>query len=101
MPREGTSYNVDQLWRDRVRERLAELGKKPAWLAAESGCPRSMLSELLAGKRQGSTYVPEIHEVLGWPPPLGPLLYGACFIPSPWWAGTGGAWSKTTLISSR
>lgn len=74
MPREGISYHVDDLWRGRVNERLAELKKKPAWLATESGCPRSMLSELLSGKRDSSTYLPEIHAALGWDPPLGPLL---------------------------
>jgi hypothetical protein len=74
MPREGISYHVDDLWRGRVQERLAELGKNPAWLAKESGCPRSMLSELLSGKRDSSTYLPEIHDVLKWDAPLGPLL---------------------------
>lgn len=33
-----------------------------------------MLSELLSGVRQGSTYLPEIHDVLGFPPPMGPLM---------------------------
>lgn len=74
MPREGTEYHVDSNWRTRVQERLLEMKQNQSWLAAESGCPRSMLSELLSGKRGGSTYLPEIHKVLGWSPPLGPLL---------------------------
>lgn len=74
MPRDGISYHVDNLWRDRVHERLGELKKKQAWLATESGCPKSMLSELLRGIHGSSTYLPEIHKALGWDPPLGPLL---------------------------
>lgn len=74
MPREGTAYHVDDLWRSRVRERLVELDRNQAWLARESGCPRSMVSELLSGVREQSTYLPEIHGILGWDPPLGPLL---------------------------
>lgn len=74
MPREGISYHVDDLWRARVTERLGELQQKSAWLSAESGCPRSMLSELMNGKRDATTYLPEIHKALGWDPPLGPLL---------------------------
>ncbi len=80
MPREGIAYHVDDLWRGRVRERLDELAeltketRNQSWLATESGCPRSMLSELLSGERHQSTYLPEIHEALGWDPPLGPLL---------------------------
>jgi len=74
MPRTGSEYHVDDVWRDRVRERLRELGKKPAWLAAESGCPKSMISELLSGKRSNTTYLPEIHEALNLPMPHGPLM---------------------------
>ncbi len=74
MPRAGIQYDVDNPWRARVTERLTELGKNPAWLARESGCPKSTLSELLDGTRHTTTYLPEIHEALGFPPPLGPLL---------------------------
>lgn len=74
MPREGISYHVDDNWRQRVESRLMELKKNKAWLAGESGCPRSMITELLSGKRDNSTYLPEIHTTLGWDPPLGPLL---------------------------
>ncbi len=74
MPREGIQFDVDGPWRTRVLERLSELGETPAWLARESGCPKSTLSELLSGLRHTTTYLPEIHEVLGFPPPLGPLL---------------------------
>ena len=33
-----------------------------------------MLSELISGIHDSSTYLPEIHKALGWDPPLGPLL---------------------------
>lgn len=33
-----------------------------------------MLSELLSGKRNGTTYLPEIHKVLSLPAPAGPLM---------------------------
>ncbi len=74
MPNEGIAYHVDDLWRSRVRERLDELKKTQSWLAQESGCHRSMISELLSGKRHASTDLPGIHKALKWPPPLGPLL---------------------------
>lgn len=74
MPREGTTYHVDDLWRGRVESRLRELERNQLWLATESGCPRSMISELLSGKRDVTTYLPEIHKALGWDPPMGPLL---------------------------
>jgi hypothetical protein len=74
MPRDGIAYHVDDLWRDRVRDRLEEIKQNREWLANTSGCPKSMLSELLSGKRQQTTYLPELHEALGWDPPLGPLL---------------------------
>lgn len=74
MPREGIQYVVDNVWRGRVAERLLELKRRPAWLATESGCPRSMISELLSGKRSNTTYLPEIHDALAWPAPMGPML---------------------------
>lgn len=74
MPREGIQYHVDDPWRARVTERLKELNKNAAWLGEESGCGRSMVSELLSGTRHSTTYLPEIHNALQWPPPLGPLL---------------------------
>ncbi len=74
MPREGIQYDVDDVWRGRVRDRLVELAESMNWLATQSGCPRSMLSELLSGKRSNTTYLPEIHKVLTWPAPMGPML---------------------------
>ncbi len=74
MPRRGIQFHVDDPWRESVRERLAELGKKAAWLAAEAGCRPSLISELLSGKRDSTTYLPEIHRALGFPAPQGPLL---------------------------
>lgn len=74
MPREGIQYQVDKIWRDRVVDRLVELKKNRAWLADESGCPKSMITELLNGKRATTTYLPEIHKALEWPAPLGPML---------------------------
>lgn len=74
MPRTGKSYPVDKTWRDRLGLRLEELKKTPAWLHRESGCPKSMISELMSGKRDSTTYLPEIHKALGWLPPMGPLL---------------------------
>lgn len=74
MPREGIQYQVDDPWRDRVVECLKATGKNRAWLADESGCPKSMITELLNKKRSTTTYLPEIHDALGWPAPLGPML---------------------------
>lgn len=74
MPREGTQYWIDDTWRERVRERLIDKGWKQADLERASGCPRSMISELLSGQRNQTTYLPEIHDALGFEPPSGPLL---------------------------
>lgn len=74
MPREGTQYWIDDAWRRRVEERLEEKEWNQAELARESGCDRSLISELLAGKRSQTTFLPEIHEALGFPPPQSPLL---------------------------
>lgn len=74
MPREGTQHHIDDRWRERVTERLAEMGKTAAWLSRESGCPKSMISELLSGLRDHTTYLPEIHKALNLPDPHGPLL---------------------------
>lgn len=65
---------MDKTWRDRVVERLKQMGKNRAWLADESGCPKSMVTELLNGTRDSTTYLPEIHDALEWPAPLGPML---------------------------
>lgn len=74
MPRTGKQYDVDDVWRSRVVLRLEELDHNANWLAISSGCPRSMLSELLGGKRSNTTYLPEIHDALNWPAPIGPML---------------------------
>lgn len=74
MPRGGTAHPIDDYWRGRVEQRLEELKKTKSWLARESKCPRSLISELLDGKRKQTTYLAEIHAALSWPPPMGPLL---------------------------
>lgn len=73
MPREGSTYRIDDAWRSRAEERLVELGWTRARLARESGCSRSLVTELLDGKKQQTTYLPEMHGALGWPPPLPPI----------------------------
>lgn len=73
MPREGISKPVDDEWRTRAHERLVELKMTQAQWADKVGMPRSMLSELLSGKRQSTTYLDELHEAIGWPAPLPPL----------------------------
>lgn len=73
MPRKGQAYPVDDEWRARVRQRLTEKGLRLSDLARETKMPRSTLSELLDGKRRQTTYLPEIHDALGWDPPQSPL----------------------------
>jgi len=73
MPRKGKAYQVDVAWRQRVESRLLELGITKAEFARRVGCPQSLVTELLAGKRKQTTYLPEMHAELAWPPPLGPL----------------------------
>jgi hypothetical protein len=73
VPRAGIAYRVDDSWRERVALRLVELAWTHLKLAENSGCPRSLVSELLSGKRHQTTYLPEMHAALGWEPPLPPL----------------------------
>lgn len=75
MPRKkGTTYVVDAAWRKRVEGRLAELGWRRADLARESGCSRSTISEVLNGDTNELMRLPEIHKVLGFEPPMPPML---------------------------
>jgi transcriptional regulator with XRE-family HTH domain len=74
MPREGIQYWIDDDWRGRVRSRLDEKGWKQADLSRESGCAPSLITELLNGTRNQTTFLPEIHDALGFPPPQSPLL---------------------------
>lgn len=73
MPREGIAYHVDDDWRARVRARLLAKKLTPAQWAKDAGCSKSLVSELLSGKRKQTTYLPELHESLGWDPPQPPL----------------------------
>lgn len=78
MPREGTAYRIDDDWRERVEARLKALEMSRAQLAREAGCPRSLITELLETdrektRRHQTTYLPEIHDALGWDPPQPPL----------------------------
>jgi hypothetical protein len=75
MPRKGQAFPVDDPWRRRVLVHLDEHERSKAWLSKEIGAPsRSLVNELLeldpSKKRvHQSTFVPEIHKALGWPPP--------------------------------
>lgn len=73
MPRAGTAYHIDDDWRARTEQRLKGLGWSRADLAKAAKCPRSLVTELLNGKRNHTTFLPEIHRALGWPPPQSPL----------------------------
>lgn len=60
-------------WKERVR---AELGKKRgrhAELARHLGISSQSLATLLGDEQQTTPYVPEIHEFLGWAPPVAPV----------------------------
>lgn len=68
--RAGYTYPIDDEWRARVVARLEEIGWSQARLAREAGMKsRSLLSELLSGEKDHTTYLPEIHVLLKWPPP--------------------------------
>jgi transcriptional regulator with XRE-family HTH domain len=72
------SREVDDLWRQRVRDKLKELGWKQSDLERESCVGKSTLSGLLGEKkkRKSCKFLEEIHEALGWPPPL-PAIFDA------------------------
>lgn len=73
MPREGIAKAIDDEWRTRAAERLAEKGWTKAMWADTAGCPRSLITELLDGKRSATTYLDELHQALDWPTPMPPL----------------------------
>lgn len=53
--------------------RLETKGWTRSKFAAEAKCPRSLVTELLNGKLNATTYLPEMHSALGWDPPQPPL----------------------------
>lgn len=74
MPRSGIAIAIDDNWRKRVRAAMADRGWRQADLAREVGCRPSVISEILGGRVSQSPYVSDIHERLGWEPPLPPVL---------------------------
>lgn len=75
MPRKkGTSYVVDDDWRNRVEEQLVKKGWKRADLARESKVGKSTITDLLNGNTNECVGLPQIHKALGWDPPLPPIL---------------------------
>jgi len=85
MPRRGPTWDVDDVWRGRVEARMVELGMKRADLARALGnSGRSVVTELLRTTAEAakvnkpaalrSSYVPEVHAALEWPPPRSWLL---------------------------
>lgn len=72
--KKGTSYAVDETWRERVEARLVERKWSRADLAREAGIGRSTISDLLNGKTNECVDLERIHRALGWDPPLPPIL---------------------------
>lgn len=70
MPRKGTAYPIDDEWRRRVEQRMAELAiPSRAELARRVKCSRAAITELFDEEQRQSTLVPDVHKALGWPPP--------------------------------
>ncbi len=74
MPRSGPSHAVNDAWRARVERALKERQWQRIDLVKAVGCSPSVITALLNGNKNESPYAPEIHAVLGWPPPNPPLL---------------------------
>ena len=74
MPLNGHEFRVDDAWRSRVERRLKELDMNQTELATAAGCSKSLISQLLSGKRYRTQFLPEIHAVLGWTPPSPPVV---------------------------
>src|SRR5262249_51221848 len=74
MSRLRPAHAIDDAWRARVRRALEARGWEQIDLARSVKCSPSVISELLAGKKNQSPYVPDIHLALGWTPPLPPVL---------------------------
>jgi hypothetical protein len=78
MPRKGQAFPVDDDLRRRVLLHLKNEGRSKSWLSKELKLSsRSLINELLeldpSKKRvHQTTLLPEIHKVLGWPPPKMP-----------------------------
>lgn len=63
-----TLVAVDEAWRGRVERALAKKRWNQLELAKAVGCPASIISELLKGKKKHSIYVRQIEDVLGFTP---------------------------------
>ena len=75
MPKPGGAYIIDDEWRRRVREAIAEMvdenGKamSEAKFAKRAGIAKSSLSEALSPTSVQTSVMPQIHAALGWEPP--------------------------------
>lgn len=74
MPRKGQAYPIDNEWRRRVVERLAEMKIKRAELCRRAKISPAALSEALSAESNQTTLAPAIHRALGWDPPRPILL---------------------------
>lgn len=62
--RTGVKRQVTAEWRERVLERLQELGKNPAWIEHELGLSAGTM-HLILYRNRSSQYVDVISELLG------------------------------------
>jgi hypothetical protein len=75
MPRKGPAYPITPQWQGWVRDRIEEMKKTgdikaDLDIASRAGIAKSSLSGALKEGAVQSTVMPQIHKVLGWPPPL-------------------------------
>lgn len=71
MPRKGYAYPITPGWRERVLEKIIELGITQNELARRAKISKTSLSDALNEASVQTTVMPAIHKVLGWePPPL-------------------------------
>lgn len=69
MPKKGPAIPIPEGWKERVLERIDELGISQNELARRAKIAKSSLSAALAPESVQTTVMAEIHKVLGWDPP--------------------------------
>ncbi len=68
-PKERKRQLSDE-WKQRVRDRLAQLGHDHRWLEAEIGASRGMVTKMLAPRQNTSSLVDKVCVALSLEPPV-------------------------------
>lgn len=70
----GPSYPVTEEWSRAALARAAEIGVTRGAIAKQLGVSYATIHNLFSGVGSYSEYIPQVHKILGWPPPAPVLI---------------------------